>query len=147
MKMFFLLLFSSLSYGRDYSVIISKTVPKDLTPIFVKNVIDLNKEVGGNHITFVNSLLNKKIYIDYDPVQFENAAGMAIRRTFYCRITLYPLSEGIYKTTLWHEIGHCLGLNHNGVVGRIMSEKVKAFQNYSQEEVEFFLNDVRRQLR
>lgn len=143
MKYLLILLISSVSFGKDVEILVNRNTPKDVTFGIVKSVIDLNKGVGSSKITFVNSVFNYKIFITYVSKQKESIAGEAYKNFLFCRINLYPNSSGILKTTVWHEIGHCLGLGHDGVVGKIMSEKVKPFNTYPDAEVGEFLEDVK----
>lgn len=143
MRYLLILLIASVSFGKDVEILVNRDTPRDVTFGIVKSVLDLNKSVGDNKITFVNATFSYKIFITYVPKQKETIAGEAYKTLLFCKINLYPNSFGILKTTVWHEIGHCLGLGHDGVVGKIMSEKVKPFSTYPGAEVSEFLENVK----
>jgi len=142
-----LLLFALPSYGRDSTIVITQDTDNNIAKNVVYDVVDLNKRIGKNKFTFVDNFTNYRIFISYNFQPKGNIAGEAVKYLFYCRITLYPPSYNVFKTTVWHEIGHCLGMDHEGYVGHIMSEKVKSFKEYSQEEIDTFVENVKRRVK
>lgn len=144
MRYIIFLLISVTTFAKDYTIVVSKDVDRVMSKHIVYNTIQLNKELKETKFTFVDRFVNYKIFITYSPKPKGYIAGEALKRFFYCSITLYPPSINVFKTTLWHEIGHCTGLGHNGVHGHIMSEKVDPFENYSEDKVKEFIEDMKK---
>jgi hypothetical protein len=144
MRYLLLLLICIPCFSRDNTIIISKKVPKEISAEVVRSVVSLNKALNEVKFTFVDGLLNYKIYIDFSLDLKDNIAGEARRGVFYCLITIFPPSYNVFKTTVWHEIGHCKGLDHKGVHGNVMSEKVDPFYSYPDEKIQEFLQDLKK---
>lgn len=146
MKLLFLLL-ALPALAKDITITVMPSTPYDVSKDIMYSIVDLNNGVGGNKITFVNDLFSYKVKIEYQNKDNGSTAGEAWKGYLYCKINLYPASHNVFKTTVWHEIGHCLGLSHDGNIGHIMSEKVLPFGQYSPKEVNYFLNSMKMRLR
>lgn len=73
------------------------------------------------------------------------ALGLSTAELSQCLIDIsdeiekYGEDSGLMKTVVWHEIGHCFGLDHDPTPGEIMYAKSERFENYSEEAIANFL--------
>jgi hypothetical protein len=134
------------SGGRDVTIHFNYRTPSPLVYNIAKSIMELNSSLNDSMFKFGPGPNNYNVTIEYSEAPFKNVAGTAQNMFTYCRIVIYPTSiqNNILKTVVWHEIGHCLGLNHNGYFEHIMSEHVKPFETYNQEEVNLFLLEIKK---
>lgn len=140
---YFILLFCLPCLAYDTTVIIRKNVPHSISREVVKDVISLNKAFGRNKFTFADSPLNYKIFFNFSPYPQGTVAGEAVSTVFYCDITIYPSSYPVFKTVVWHELGHCMGLKHKSKLRDVMSEMVDPFDSYTDEKLNEFIKDLK----
>lgn len=76
----------------------------------------------------------------------EPTLGMAMPGDQSCGIILNEELFTIYKdrlrTVVWHEIGHCAGLDHSSKSSDIMYYAAGPFDEYSKEAINRFITDV-----
>jgi len=129
------------------------------TNAFVSNftiqyTLELNEQLKTEALQFNPSDPDKirafPIIVRYSESESEmGAAGTAEKDGYSCIVTIYPvaLRSDILKTVLWHEYGHCLGLDHINVSSEIMSPGVFQFRYYKKTAVDRFLNEFNMILR
>lgn len=110
---------------------------------------DLNRKLDNSLFTF-NKNNKPKINLDFTEKTIKKQkgglAGTALILINSCKITIYPVSfnDRILKTVLWHEVGHCFGLEHSKNPNDIMYTSVGQFENYSQDSINSFLQDLKK---
>ena len=76
----------------------------------------------------------------------QNRAGLATLDRLHCIIALAPRVFLTYRTHLksvvWHEMGHCAGLEHSDLEGDIMYRTSKQFAWYTEKSIERFFSTV-----
>lgn len=110
---------------------------------------DLNRKLDNSLFTFKknNKPVIKLDFVEKNVKREKNGlAGTALILMNSCKITIYPVSfdDRILKTVLWHEVGHCFGLEHSKNPNDIMYYSVGQFENYSQEYVDSFIQDLKK---
>lgn len=110
---------------------------------------DLNRQLNNSLFTFKRNN-NPKINFDFVEKKIKreknDLAGTALTLMNLCKITIYPISFDyrILKSVLWHEVGHCFGLEHSENPDDIMYYSVTSFQNYSENSINFFLQNLKK---
>lgn len=155
MKLFLILALFLPSCGRAtrwpaHVIIDIASVPPATSFVWSQAIRDLNEELGemalkfDSDLTVDDKLFSYPIFIKLSSADSaEGHAGVAFVGKNDCFITIYPVSVnfGIEKTVLWHEIGHCLGLDHVTKGNEIMSPGVGMFRYYSRDSINRFKND------
>jgi len=72
--------------------------------------------------------------------------GYAVLRETHCEIEIderaFELSDGNFlKSIVWHELGHCAGLDHNNDQFSVMYFTTAPFETYSNEALDSFVGD------
>lgn len=71
-------------------------------------------------------------------------AGYATMQGDTCLVELaerlFKTHQSFRKTVVWHELGHCAGLDHDTDDGEVMSATTSVFTSYDGEAIERFLN-------
>jgi hypothetical protein len=131
--------------GRDVTVYFDSKAPSLVVHKSAKSIFDLNDALKYDMFSFGFKSPNYVVYVEYSDTPNGRIAGMARPSFLSCRITLFPntIENDLIKTVVWHEMGHCLGMGHNGEIGHIMSEKVNSFDTYSKEEIDLFISEVK----
>lgn len=110
----------------------------------VAYTFDLNRELKENAFGFGSAESRYPITIKYSstPGARPLSAGMALIYHNRCEITIYPLAitHDILKSVLWHEYGHCIGMEHLDISGELMSPGVRQFITYDQNSINLFIN-------
>lgn len=115
-------------------------------------VKDLNTLVGRDIVTFggENAYVITVKFVDSRTLN-TNTIGMAHIGSDECGIDLsselFVDLPGYTKTTIWHEIGHCAGLDHiDPKSGEIMSPEAMSFVMYGEKELNRFKDDILRSI-
>jgi hypothetical protein len=132
--------------GRDVSVHFTNAIPSSVTHRTVKSILELDDDLKFNMFKLGYAYNTYNVVFTYSNVPNGKVAGSAQPGLAFCKITIYPnaVEFDLIKTVIWHELGHCIGLDHNGRIGHIMSEQVNPFDTYSKEEIDLFLTEVRK---
>jgi hypothetical protein len=74
-------------------------------------------------------------------------AGRATQLDSGCEILISKFvlespSRDLLRSVLWHELGHCAGLEHVHEEGEIMYRSSVSFRNYSKSSLEKFFADL-----
>ena len=112
---------------------------------------ELNKEIGRDII--INSRADASIFIKWrkefpkqNPDSKVITIGQATISKDQCTI---ELSEWVttdpdwLHTTLWHEIGHCFGLNHVSEEHQIMSSMATPFDEIERAAIDLYIAALR----
>lgn len=145
MRFIFLILFI-VSCGKadkwPACVDVDKTINKKLSDTLKTYTTDLNQELKEQAFLIGPKPKKYTIRVSYsnEPSPI-GAAGTATRYFNSCSVVIYPiaLERDLLKTVLWHEYGHCLGLEHESEAGEIMSPIVGDFSAYPRSSVNLFL--------
>ncbi len=107
---------------------------------------EINQYSNSILIDFSESHDGSSLYISKKediPKFATRVAGRATLEYQKCTIEILSLvsnDDDLFKTILWHELGHCAGLEHVPERGEIMYKEAIPFSNLSKEAVERFLN-------
>lgn len=111
--------------------------------------------------TFSQTLGSEAFYFDDRPTQFQititkavptsessNRAGLATYNDKTCLVELSSLVftdsyENYLEPVLWHELGHCSGMNHDPNVGEIMYRLASTLDYYSQNSIQRFMESFK----
>jgi hypothetical protein len=111
-------------------------------------VKDLNTLVGHDIVVLSreNSYVLTFKFVDYRELNTDTI-GMAHVGGNACGIDLsselFDVLTDHAKTTVWHEIGHCAGLDHiDPKIGEIMSPEAMAFYMYGPKQLDRFRTDI-----
>jgi hypothetical protein len=134
---------SSLVRSGPATINFNSSVDGLLEPQITDFILELNSNLNKDAFRFGRTISGRKIIISYTDKQNGRIAGFARSSAPYCEVTIYPtaIKSDILKTTVWHELGHCVGLHHNGVSGEIMSEIALPFKVYKEDKIDRFLKD------
>jgi len=132
--------------GRDVSVHFTNSMPSPVTHKTVKSILELDDDLKFNMFKLGYAYNTYNVIFTYSDTPNGRVAGSAQPSLAFCKIIIYPnaVELDLIKTVIWHELGHCIGLNHNGKVGHIMSEQVNPFESYRKEEINLFLTEVKK---
>ena len=113
---------------------------------------DLNKSLNSSIFTIKKNKNSKIIFESSQKVRKGangNLAGTAMILINSCKITVFSLSfqDKIVKSVVWHEVGHCFGLEHSENPEDIMYLSVKPFEKYTKESINSFLEDLKKSLK
>jgi hypothetical protein len=81
------------------------------------------------------------------PPESPNRAGFAIHDDTQCTIQISktvfdPAKKDYVKSVLWHEMGHCFGLQHDPQNGQLMYYTAEPFKTYSNESINRFFTEI-----
>jgi hypothetical protein len=133
---------------------IDKSTNAFVSNFVIQYTLELNEQLKSEALQFTPPDTDKiqafPIIVRYSETESEiGAAGTAEKDGYSCIVTIYPvaLRSDILKTVLWHEYGHCLGLDHTNANSEIMSAGVFQFRYYKKAAVDRFLNEFKMLLR
>ncbi|MBY0372257.1 matrixin family metalloprotease [bacterium] len=109
-------------------------------------------DINIRFVTSFDSEVAAASHVDYAYIKMpgRGIAGTRIagRATLTAENCLIELGDFIFnddelmQAVLWHEIGHCGGLQHVKEDGEIMSPVTKPFNQYSSDKVQRFFGDL-----
>lgn len=110
----------------------------------IESLKDLNNYFKPNLVGSLNEL---NYSIDVTTFDLEDPVlGLANPQQNSCAIILserlFHEYEETLKTVVWHEIGHCAGLEHSKKEGDIMYYQASEFSRYTKESIYNFVADV-----
>ncbi len=126
------------------------------------SVSDLNAKSGLSLISLSESSNKSQFsikvsFVDAAEIQEggdskNTRAGLATVYVDHCDVQLSKdlhkaENSQYFKAVLWHEMGHCAGLNHDNNEEEIMFAVTKKFQAYSEDAIARFINKFKESAR
>ncbi|MFM8315565.1 MAG: hypothetical protein ACKOA8_14880 [Deltaproteobacteria bacterium] len=110
-------------------------------------LMDFSKDIGTETFYFDNRSAQFQLTITLlgDQDQKSSKAGLATYNGSYCLLELSPLVfeesyQSYLQPVLWHELGHCAGMEHDKSVEEIMYYLARPKGFYSDSAISHFFN-------
>jgi len=116
---------------------------------------DLNSRNSKPFLSFTEDIVNhQKItfkmvdHSESDSKNGLNIAGQAYVQQETCVIELFPTAfeNQILESVVWHELGHCAGLEHSPNPDDVMYYMVTPFSLYKETAIDKFIFDISKPL-
>ncbi len=133
------------SLNKPANVAISSNIDYRLRKIIEDSFIEIN-ERAKKDIVFFEDSKKSDIIVDIDSsLPKRKLLGTATLMSGICKIDIADniiFFEDLIRFVLWHELGHCFGLEHDLVRGEIMYNGPQRFSSITEEAKTRFINRI-----